>query len=103
MAYRNQNGGSREMAMYISYVLSTEFRRTQNQIRENFGVSQSTVHNWIRDVDHRMQITSLQRELDAARSYIVEQEAGGRRIIQGNEPLLLPDNSVNRKGSIRRR
>jgi hypothetical protein len=96
MVYKNPNGGSRDMAMYIAYVLNKDFGRTHNDIRQNFvgenskPVAQSTVSNWIRDVSHQVEVKNLQRELDAARQYIAEVESRDTTIGSISEPILLP-------------
>ena len=86
MLYSNPHGGSRDMAMIMAYLFSTEFGKKQSEIAQFLGVSQSTVHQWIKEISYKKTIRNLERELEAARQYI-----GGTFPPQGGEqPLLLP-------------
>ena len=53
MLYSNPHGGSRDMAMIMAYLFSTEFGKKQSEIAQFLGVSQSTVHQWIKEISYK--------------------------------------------------
>ncbi|WP_349621980.1 hypothetical protein [Azospirillum argentinense] len=68
--YTNAAGGSREGAMYISYVLWKQYGIKQADIGKMFGVSQSAIASWVKEVGFQVQIKGLKKELEQANDII---------------------------------
>ena len=70
MVYKNKGGQPREKAMVAAFALVTKFGSKQADVAAVLGCSQSTVNSWVKEMSFRSQISSLERELDDATTYI---------------------------------
>ncbi|CRM84365.1 helix-turn-helix domain-containing protein [Pseudomonas sp. 25 R 14] len=70
MVYKNNGGQPREKAMVAAYALVTKYGSKQADVAKALGCSQSTVNAWVKEITFRSQISSLERELDDATTYI---------------------------------
>jgi predicted transcriptional regulator len=70
MVYKNKGGQPREKAMVAAFALVTKFGSKQVDVATVLGCSQSTVNSWVKEMSFRSQISSLERELDDATTYI---------------------------------
>ena len=67
----NKNKNKRAKRKFVVYVLYHYFNRTQDEIAEFIGVSQSTVSRDIKEADYEINIMKLTRELNQAYEFII--------------------------------
>jgi transposase-like protein len=70
MLYKNKAGQPRERAMVAAYSLVTEFGARQEDVAKTLGCSQGTIANWVKEIDHKKQVSGLERDLKDAHEYI---------------------------------
>ncbi len=70
MAYQSPNGMSPDKVKALAYVMTVELGRPQYAAAEFFGVSNSTISNWVKEARYLIEIGRLKRELDEARNQL---------------------------------
>ena len=70
MLYQNPGGESRERAMIAAYALIRNFGAKQADVARVLNCSQSTISQWVKEIEMKKQISGLEKELSDAQDYI---------------------------------
>ncbi|MBY7839659.1 helix-turn-helix domain-containing protein [Vibrio fluvialis] len=70
MRYENKGGQSREKTMLAAWAMVRQFGSTQADVARALRCSQSTVAQWVKEIDYQRQIRNLEADLADARQYI---------------------------------
>ncbi len=70
MRYENRGGQSREKTMLAAWSMVRQYGATQADVARALRCSQSTVAQWIKEIDYERKIRNLEAELADAHKYI---------------------------------